>query len=163
MVVEANLSTSQQRQINICRIFLRAISPSDITTFDGKRVTQAENDGLRDPIATKIRWPSQQRPPKSWWDTWRNFLLLFSDASRFLLQPLGAWIEQEDCIHPWTWYLTEYPNTILERAGEQWFQHQKQGRGFKKYSKERHKLNHTTLLKAHEMVLVHISSIKTTD
>jgi hypothetical protein len=83
-----------------------------------------------DPIATKIRWPSQQRPPKSWWDTWRNFLLSFSDANRFLLQPLGEWIEQEDCIHPWTWYLTEDPNTILERAGEQWFQHQKQGRGF---------------------------------
>jgi hypothetical protein len=68
MAVEANLSTSQQRQINECRIFLRAISPSDIKTFDGKRVIQAAYDGLIDPIETKIRWPNQQMPPKSWWN-----------------------------------------------------------------------------------------------
>jgi hypothetical protein len=60
MVVEANLSTSKHRQINACRIFLKAISPSDITTFDQKRVTQAAYDGLRDPIETKIIWPNQQ-------------------------------------------------------------------------------------------------------
>jgi hypothetical protein len=52
MVVEANLNTLQQQHINACGIFLLAISPSDITTFDRKRLTQAAYDGLRDPIET---------------------------------------------------------------------------------------------------------------
>jgi hypothetical protein len=111
---EVGLNNAQQRQINACRIFLRVISLSDITSFDGKRITQAAYDRMRDPIQSKIRWPNQQRPPKYWWDTWRNFLLLLSDANRFLLQPLGDWTEQDHCIRPWEWYSTEDQDNILE-------------------------------------------------
>jgi hypothetical protein len=82
---------------------------------------------MRDPIESKILWPNQQRPPKSRWDTWCDCLLLFSDANIFLLQPLGDWIEQDNCIHPWKLHSTEDPNTILEHTGYQWFQHEKQG------------------------------------
>jgi hypothetical protein len=127
MAAETNLSASQQLQTNACDTFLRTISPSDITTFDDKRINQAAYDGLRDPIETKIRWPNQQRPPTYWWDTWRNFLLVFSDANIFLLQPLIEWIEQEYCICPWKWYSAEDPDTLLELTDVQWFQHRKQG------------------------------------
>jgi hypothetical protein len=76
MISNSNFGTSKQRQINACPIFLQVISPSDITTFDGKMITQVAYDELRDPVESKILWPNQQGPPKSWWDKWRNFLLL---------------------------------------------------------------------------------------
>jgi hypothetical protein len=51
---EAGLNTAQHRQINASRIFICVISLSDITSFDGKRITQATYDGMRDPIKSKI-------------------------------------------------------------------------------------------------------------
>jgi hypothetical protein len=50
MAFEANLSTARQCQINPCRIFHRVIYPSDITSFDDKRITQSTYDGMSDPI-----------------------------------------------------------------------------------------------------------------
>jgi hypothetical protein len=159
---EAGLNPTQQCQINASSICLRVISLSDISSFDGKRITQAAYDGMRDPIQSKIQWLNQQRPPQSWWDTWRDFLLLFSDANIFLLQPLGDWTGQYHCICPWKWYSTEDQNTILEYTDEQWFQHRKQGRDINKYCKERQRINHMPTLKARYLVLIHISSIERT-
>jgi hypothetical protein len=73
-------------------------------------------------MTMKTRHPNQQRPPKVWWYTWRNFLLVFSNADILLLHPLGKWIEHKEYIHPWKWYSKEYINTLLEWTGPHWFQ-----------------------------------------
>jgi hypothetical protein len=81
------------RQINRCRIFLRVISVYDITYFDGTRVIRAFYDGVRSVDTTNIRWHNQQRPSKVGWTIWQHFLLSFSDANRYLLQPLRDWLD----------------------------------------------------------------------
>jgi hypothetical protein len=52
------------RKINRCRIYLRVLSVSDITYFDGTRVLQTCYDGLLSVDNTTIRWSNQQRPQK---------------------------------------------------------------------------------------------------
>jgi hypothetical protein len=116
-----------------------------------------------DPIESNIHWPNQQRPPKSGWDIWRDFILLFSDANIFLLKPLGDWIEQDNCIRPWKWYSTEDPNTILEQTGDLCYQRRKQVWGINKQFRERQRLNYTPTLKARELALIHRSSIERKD
>jgi hypothetical protein len=160
MVVDENLTPLQHRQINACHIFLHSISSFDITTFDGRRITEVDYDGLGDPITMKIRWPNKQIPSTAWWDSWRNFLLIFSDANRFLLQQLRKWIKHKECIHPCKLYSTDNRNTLLEWTGSQWFQHQKQDRGYTNFSKDRQRLDHTPSFKTHEFISVHRSSIE---
>jgi hypothetical protein len=79
-------------QINRCRIYLRVISVSDITDFDGNRVLQTCYDRLHSVDNINIRWPNQQRPTKGGWKIWRKFLLSISDDNRYLLQPLVDWL-----------------------------------------------------------------------
>jgi hypothetical protein len=57
----------EQRQINMCRIFLRFISISDITDFHGTRIKQTSYYGIRDDTYPTIRWSNQQRPTKVSW------------------------------------------------------------------------------------------------
>jgi hypothetical protein len=71
------------RQNNRCQIFLRMISVSDITYFDGTRINQTSYNGVQSVYITNIRWPNQQRPTKGGWDIWRQFLHSLSDANHF--------------------------------------------------------------------------------
>jgi hypothetical protein len=73
----ADFTNKQKHHINACIIFLQVISSSDITTFDGRIITQLAYDGKREELASSLRWPNQQRPPKAWWNTWREFLLWY--------------------------------------------------------------------------------------
>jgi hypothetical protein len=59
--------TGKLRLINMCWIFLRVISISDITDFDGSHIHQQSYDGTRIANHPTIRWPSQQRPTKDRW------------------------------------------------------------------------------------------------
>jgi hypothetical protein len=63
----AKFTNKQKKHINACIIYLQAISASDITTFDGNSITQLAHDGKREDVASSIKWPNQQRPPKFWW------------------------------------------------------------------------------------------------
>jgi hypothetical protein len=61
-------------QINICRIYLQAISTSDICNFDGTQITQQLYDGTFVMKNPNILWPNQHRPSKGGWLIWRRFL-----------------------------------------------------------------------------------------
>jgi hypothetical protein len=50
--------------INICWIYLQAISMSDICNFDGTHITHQVYDGTFVMKKTNIRWPNQHRPSK---------------------------------------------------------------------------------------------------
>jgi hypothetical protein len=120
-----HFTNKQKQHINACRIYLQKNSISDISTFDGNSITQHAHDGKREDITSSLMWTNQQIPPKSWWNTWRDFLRIFADGNLFIFQPLGYWTLYKQCIRPWKWYLEPNPNTLLERTGTQWFKHKK--------------------------------------
>jgi hypothetical protein len=64
-IAMASDSTDKQNsQINACIIYLQFIPPSEISTFNGLRITQLTHDGNIENVASAIRWPDQQGPPK---------------------------------------------------------------------------------------------------
>jgi hypothetical protein len=91
----------QKKHINACRIYLQLIFPSDITSSDGRSITQLAYDKKRDNIASSLRWPNQQRPPKAWWNKWREFLLLLTDRNTIISQPLRHCMLNKECLRPW--------------------------------------------------------------
>ena len=60
-------------QFNMCRLYLQALSLSDIVTSDGKSIEYEYFHGKR--IETRgrhISWPRQSKPPAKSWRTWRE-------------------------------------------------------------------------------------------
>jgi hypothetical protein len=55
------------RQINMCQIFLRAVSVSNITDFYGTIINQRAYDGILSDDHTNITWLNQQRLTKGGW------------------------------------------------------------------------------------------------
>jgi hypothetical protein len=89
LAITSTYTKGELRQLNMCRIYLRVISVSDMTDFDGTRIKQSSYDGTRNHTHPTIRWPNQQRPTKRGWCVWQRCLLSISDHNRYLIQPLG--------------------------------------------------------------------------
>jgi hypothetical protein len=159
----SNFTNKQKQHINACRIYLQTISILDISTFDGNSITQHAHNVKREDIVSSLRWPNQQRPPKAWWNTWRDFLLILADCNLFLFQTLGDWTQHKQCIQPWKWYLDPNPNTLLAWTGTQWFKHNKQEISLNKFSKEIIRMTEDPTICARASVIVHHSSLERKD
>jgi hypothetical protein len=163
IVSSSNFTNKQKQHINAFRIYLQTISISEISTFDRNSITQHVLDRKIEDITSSLRWPNQQRPHKSWWNTWRYFLLILANGNLFLFQPLGDWTLHKQCIQPRKWYLEPNPNTLLEWTGTQWLKHNKQGRSLNKFSKERIRMTEDPILCARVSVIVQHSSLERKD
>ena len=88
---------SEIRQLNYCRLFLKAITLSDITHTTGTRLDGSKLNG--DPSlysSTRIgNSIHQERPSEKEWKLWRRAAKLWSDDNGNLHEPLGPWI-----LHP---------------------------------------------------------------
>ena len=81
------------RQINYCRLFLQAITISDIATATGTRLFDGINRGLDTEWSSTTTWhlTNQAKPSTASWKLWTKALLLFSKAGS-LNTPLLQWI-----------------------------------------------------------------------
>ena len=85
---------AQIRRINYCRLYLQAVTVSDITTNNGLMLDMSKNTGhisLYSSVTQCIR-VNQDRPSEAEWRLWRKANALWSDAHGALIQPLGAWL-----------------------------------------------------------------------
>jgi hypothetical protein len=91
-------------RLNRCRLYIQAMTLSDIVTTDGKNFTEACWLGTK---GNKPGWPNQgPLPPKDWsfWQTALHRTFGYSPhRSPTLLLPLGPWYPEET--HEW-WYLS---------------------------------------------------------
>jgi hypothetical protein len=63
-------SAKDLKEINPCRIYLWVFFISDISTYDGQRITDWARKGRRDGgRKSSWAWPVQQRPPS--WKAWK--------------------------------------------------------------------------------------------
>jgi hypothetical protein len=89
-------------QVNQCRLYVQALTLSDITSIDGRCIEQDAWKGIHGEI--QADWPNQGNPAGSAWRKWRQavvicFCGLFPGAelpgrTPQLERPLGEWYEK---------------------------------------------------------------------
>ena len=89
------------RQLNLCRLYLRVTTLSDICNANGQAVTKQCWEGIQPTDAIQL-WPRQPKPPSKAWSVWRTYInqcYLADDTTtrkkRTNLQlatPLGPWL-----------------------------------------------------------------------
>jgi hypothetical protein len=96
-------ASKTMESLNRCRIFLRAITLSDITTADGSRLllgikSNRHTQGRR----SRLDWPQQDKPSKRDWTLWSEALTNLETNDK-LSQPLGKWVAPTHQI--WEYFL----------------------------------------------------------
>ncbi|WP_317202409.1 hypothetical protein, partial [Janthinobacterium sp.] len=82
------------KRLNVCRLFLKVVTVSDISTGCGRYIStpgwKGEVDFTR---AERYDWPYQGEPCARDWDFWRNALLkALCSRQRVLQRRLGRWL-----------------------------------------------------------------------
>jgi hypothetical protein len=112
---------------------------------------------------SNIRWPNQHRPSKGGWLVWRLFLGSFSNINRYMFQPLGSWKYIAVLHHDHEWYIATPQRALIQKRGNQWFLHERQGRGIKYYSSQPRVLISPPTLRSIAQVKVHGTFIECID
>jgi hypothetical protein len=107
-----NLTTSQIRQINACRIYLQVITISDISTVDGRYILPHILKGLRSKERiSNLRWPTTYR--LTHWAAWKLFLQYISSGTK-LDRNLGIWLAEPH--QQWKWFYNPTENAIYNHV-----------------------------------------------
>jgi exonuclease III len=87
-------TASEIRRINYCRLFLQAVTLSDLATVDGQYVDASKLKGhpsLRS-SSTTLMHINQDRPSESEWSLWKKVNHLWSNEDGRFHQSLGRWL-----------------------------------------------------------------------
>ena len=87
-------TASQIRRLNYCRLFLQAVTISDITDATGMQLDLSKLTGVPDARSSSTTWlhVHQDRPSEIEWKLWRKANRLWSDPAGNLYNPLGPWL-----------------------------------------------------------------------
>ena len=104
--------------INQCRVYMQAITFSDIATFDGTQIPDSVFQ-LKEPYrSSRLLFPSQKRPPHKSREQWQYFVRYISDNRGKLYTNLGKWTRKPYQIFP---YIFDSVNKLLyKRVGRRW-------------------------------------------
>ena len=109
--------------LNWCRIYLHAVTLSDIVSADGSTVTLDAWNGVRTlPRVDRYHWPRVERPAAKWWNVWREFLakaVVLDSARRRLRHPLGLWYNVDP---NWRWQFSPSTGQLFQRHAGGWTQ-----------------------------------------
>ena len=86
-----NLPSWTWEAINRCRLYLKAVTFTDIVTFDGKWVPKEIYQLERPQRQTRLKYPRQKKPSKSDKKYWQHFIQRITTEHGELLIPLGKW------------------------------------------------------------------------
>ena len=83
-------SDTEIRQLNYCRLFLQAVTLSDITWANGRRLDPEMAQGEYGRYSSKSRWHhvTQEKPHCKLWKLWQRANRLWSNNQGELYQPL---------------------------------------------------------------------------
>jgi hypothetical protein len=113
---KASFSESQRIRLNKCRIFLQAVTLSDITTGNGQVLLQSAWQGhLDQDNPSSCQWMNQGPLTTADWALWRQALTkcFCSKGQSLLRQPLGKWTRPPTST--WRWYLDTATERLLEQ------------------------------------------------
>ena len=95
VILESNRFTAAQtRRINYCRLFLQAVTFSDITDATGMQLDASKLNGTPSAMSSTTTWLQvhQDRPSETEWKLWRRANKLWSSQDGVLCRPLGSWL-----------------------------------------------------------------------
>jgi hypothetical protein len=95
IIIASRLFTaSEVRRLNYCRLYLQAVTLSDITTTNGLTLNNSKLHGCPSLQSSRTRWVSinQDKPSDREWRLWRKANLLWANAQGTLHHPLMSWI-----------------------------------------------------------------------
>ncbi|KAI2496026.1 hypothetical protein MHU86_18499 [Fragilaria crotonensis] len=95
IILESNkFSASQIRRLNYCRLFLQAVTLSDISDETGLQLDPSKLQGSPSDRSSTTKWLQvhQDRPSDAEWKLWRKANQLWSTPDGVLIRPLGVWL-----------------------------------------------------------------------
>jgi hypothetical protein len=108
--------------LNQCRLYLQALTLSDICSADGKDIVIQiyEGEKLKDRRST-LNWPKQQCPGIAAWKCWRAALTHLAETS-ISQRPLGKWLSEPH--QQWFWYMDPQTSILFHHPNkEEWTSH----------------------------------------
>jgi hypothetical protein len=95
IIQSGRYTPAQVRKLNYCRLYLQAVTLSDITKPNGHKLDPCLLSGRPSLFSNRTRWHTVQqvRPSESEWKLWKTANSLWSDPYGQLFQPLGAWLQ----------------------------------------------------------------------
>ncbi len=94
-ILQSNqFSPAQIRHLNYCRLYLQAVTISDITDVAGRSLDKSKLHGKPSLMSstTTLLHVHQEWPSDTEWTLWRKANLQWSDSLGNLHQPLGPWL-----------------------------------------------------------------------
>ena len=85
---------SEIKRLNYCRLFLGALTISDLATTGGNQLDHAKLIGQGSLFSTRPKWMKvhQELPSAATWQLWKRANDLWSNPDGTLIQPLGSWL-----------------------------------------------------------------------
>ena len=89
-----SLANAQIRRLNYCRLYLQAITLSDVTDADGQVLDLSKRRGEQSFQSSRTTWlhENQDRPSTPEWTLWKKANLIWSYPDGTLHTPLGEWL-----------------------------------------------------------------------
>ena len=101
-IVHSHQFTSAQiKTLNYCRLYLGALTLSDLTSTTGRYLDQAKLMGRPSLWSNTTQWLRihQESPSESEWRVWKRANRMWSTAEGKMLQSLGPWMRNvRECI-----------------------------------------------------------------
>jgi hypothetical protein len=122
LFIDAGYKNDKLLALNVCRMYLHAVTLSDIVTADGIYVTQSAWTGQQDhDRKSRYYWPRTYRPGNGTWQLWQEALAktaIVRQATdlhiRFLL---GHWISNQA---NWQWLVDKSKTCLYHKEGHRW-------------------------------------------
>ena len=102
---------------NNCRIHLKDIILSHITSADKKKLIKTQLNGHQSPSFTsELVWPKQKRPDKKSWEIFKqvNQYIFCHKTSYTLKKPLGKWKQTKYPQNSWNHFYNPTQNRLLK-------------------------------------------------
>ena len=121
------ITKREWRRANLCRKYLRVVTISDITSANGKVITQQIWKGKRKTNHIRqLPWCSQGKPSRIDWGIWRRVLKRsICNKDRVLHQPLGNWFQStyKKIQDRWDWFWDDSKSLLYRKENEIWYKY----------------------------------------
>ena len=98
--VRKHLPEKYWEPINQCRIYLHAVTVSDLTTFEGTTIPEVIYKVQGPYRPSRLKYPVQLRPSKRIRKQWQYFINHITEDTIHILTPMGDWIDTPYQIYP---------------------------------------------------------------
>ncbi len=121
--VNKNYSPRKLRSLNLCRMFLKAVTLADICTMRGDRISMAAYNGHReDQTIHNYRWPRlPPYLPEILWTEWQKALdecfIRTGSREKRIQKELGEWLV--DPTDNWHWHFDQETGTLFHKEDDQ--------------------------------------------